>query len=76
MPEFLPAPRTVPAARPHAAHTAGGAERADLSSKGAPTASAQTGADLEAGTVDQQMDAWLKEARSQVRIQFKKEAFQ
>ena len=26
--------------------------------------------------VDQQMDAWLKEARSSTRIQFKKEAFQ
>jgi hypothetical protein len=45
-----------------------GADRADVSSKGAPPAGAQT--------VDQQMDTWLKEARSQVRIQFKKEAFQ
>jgi hypothetical protein len=27
-------------------------------------------------SVDHQMDAWLKEARSQIKIQFKKEAFQ
>jgi hypothetical protein len=54
----------------------GGADRADSNSKGAPPAGAQTGAGMEPGTVDQQMDAWLKEARSQVRIQFKKEAFQ
>lgn len=28
------------------------------------------------GNVDQQLDAWLKEARSNTRIEFKKEAFQ
>jgi hypothetical protein len=37
--------------------------------------SVQAGTAPEA-TVDQQMDVWLKEARSQTRIQFKKEAFQ
>jgi hypothetical protein len=30
----------------------------------------------ESGTVDQQMESWLREARSRVRVQFKKEAFQ
>jgi parvulin-like peptidyl-prolyl isomerase len=48
-----------------------------------PTPSIQTadrlraGADAPAGdSVDQQMEAWLKTARSQIRIDFKKEAFQ
>jgi len=37
----------------------------------------RAGADAPAGnSVDQQMDAWLKTARSQIRIDFKKEAFQ
>jgi hypothetical protein len=49
-----------------------GADRSDPNSKATPS----TAADPESATVDQQMDAWLKEARGQVRIQFKKEAFQ
>ena len=37
----------------------------------------RAGADAPAGdSVDQQMEAWLKTARSQTRIDFKKEAFQ
>lgn len=42
------------------------------------SADRQSGAaDAAAGsTVDQQMEAWLKDARSQTRIDFKKEAFQ
>jgi hypothetical protein len=37
----------------------------------------RAGAAAPAGnTVDQQMDAWLKEARGNIKIQFKKEAFQ
>ena len=34
------------------------------------------GANRSESNIDQQMDAWLKDARSQARIQFKKEAFQ
>ena len=37
---------------------------------------AQSGADTPEESADQQMDSWLKETRAQVRIQFKKEAFQ
>jgi hypothetical protein len=62
-------------AGPTGGKTAGattGADRSDPNSKTAPPAAAGP----ESSTVDQQMDAWLKEARGQVRIQFKKEAFQ
>lgn len=46
-----------------------------------PTQSRQQGADRtraegQADTVDQMLDAWLKEARGQTRIDFKKDAFQ
>ncbi|HEY2015043.1 MAG TPA: hypothetical protein VGH38_16155 [Bryobacteraceae bacterium] len=41
---------------------------AEPASNGTPAAKTET--------VDQQMDAWLKETRGQTRIQFKKEAFQ
>jgi parvulin-like peptidyl-prolyl isomerase len=41
-----------------------------------PQSSDSQGANRSENNIDQQMEAWLKEARSQVRIQFKKEAFQ
>jgi hypothetical protein len=44
--------------------------------RAAPPNGAERADDSQANTVDQQLDTWLKEARSQVRIQFKKEAFQ
>ncbi|HTS30946.1 MAG TPA: hypothetical protein VMH81_33975 [Bryobacteraceae bacterium] len=42
---------------------------------GANGASPPSNADRQSGT-EQQLDAWLQEARSQTRIQFRKEAFQ
>jgi hypothetical protein len=55
--------------------TSNGADRRETSSK-AIEPGAQAAPEPPANTVDQQMDAWLKEARRQTRIQFKKEAFQ
>lgn len=78
------APKSVPG-RAAAAKTPPNANRAapvdindpaDQPIKSTPSATAQSGSDTAEESVDQQMDAWLKEARSQVRIQFKKEAFQ
>ena len=40
-----------------------------------PSSDAQ-GANRTENSVDRQLDGWLKEARAQARIQFKKEAFQ
>jgi hypothetical protein len=51
-------------------------EPADQPIKTSPSANAQAASDAPEESVDQQMDSWLKEARAQVRIQFKKEAFQ
>ncbi|HLK66888.1 MAG TPA: hypothetical protein VKU19_25820 [Bryobacteraceae bacterium] len=41
-----------------------------------PEISEPASADRQAPSGDQQMDAWLKDSRSQVRIQFRNEAFQ
>ncbi len=41
-----------------------------------PQSTDTQGANRSANNVDEQLDAWLKEARSQARIDFKKEAFQ
>jgi len=45
-------------------------------STAATSADRQATADGSPATVDQQMEAWLKEARAQTRVQFKKEAFE
>jgi hypothetical protein len=50
-----------------------GANRTAGANRAAPE---NDGASSEGNSVDQQMDAWLKQARSSTRIQFKKDAFQ
>ncbi len=68
----LPAHTTNGKATPNANRTLA-AENGGHSTSLSP---AQSGADTPEESVDQQMDSWLKETRAQMRIQFKKEAFQ
>ena len=68
--------RTTTSTGANRAAPANGVERSETTSKAIAPVTGQAASEPAPANVDQQMDAWLKEARGQTRIQFKKEAFQ
>jgi hypothetical protein len=77
---FSPALAGIPAAAPPAPSSSGPDKSTQRGLARRPETSEQDGANREsavpAGDVDQQLDAWLKQARAGTKIQFKQGAFQ